>query len=72
MIVRSRTKWLFEDEKTTKYFCNLEKRKYVQKPMCVCFIEKTKMGEVIHDSHAIMKETRCFMRIYVPQERMKL
>ena len=42
MIVRSRTKGLFEDEKNTKYFCNLEKRKYVQKAMCVCFIEKKK------------------------------
>ena len=69
MIVRSHTKWLFEVEKNSKYFCNLEKINFVQKAMC--FIEKEN-GEVIHDSDTIMKETRRFMRIYMLQEIMKL
>ena len=69
MIVRSHTKWLFEVEKNTKYFCNLEKINFVQKAMC--FIEKEN-GEVIHDSDTIIKETRRFMRIYMLQEILKL
>ena len=66
MIVRSRTKWLFEVEKTTKYFCNLEKINFVQKAKC--FTEKEN-GEVLHDSDAIMKETRCFYEnLYASRE----
>ena len=31
MIVRSRTKWLFEGEKNTQYLCNLGGKNFVQK-----------------------------------------
>ena len=49
--------WLFEGEKKTKNFCNLEKRNFVQKAMC--FLEKEN-GKVIHDSDAIINEARHF------------
>ena len=31
MIVRSGAKWIYEGEQISKYFCNLEKDKFVQK-----------------------------------------
>ena len=53
-----------------KYFCNLEKKKYVLK--AVCFIHKDN-GDIIHDSNAITKETKLFfMKICMPHEKMKL
>ena len=38
-----------------KYFCNLEKKKYVLK--AVCFIHKDN-GDIIHDSNATTKEAK--------------
>ena len=55
VIVRSRGKWLYEGEKNTKYFCNFEKRNFVQKAMC--FIRKDN-GDIIHDSNAITKDAK--------------
>ena len=57
MIVRSHAKWLYEGEKNTKYFCNLEKRNFVQKAMC--FIRKD-IGDIINDSNAVTKEAKLF------------
>ena len=39
---------IYEGEQNSKYFCNLEKRHFVQKAMC--FIQKDD-GEIIHDSN---------------------
>ena len=33
MIMRSRVKWLKDGEQVSKYFCNLEKRNFVDKSM---------------------------------------
>ena len=30
-VIRSRTQWLIEGERPTRYFCNLEKRQFVEK-----------------------------------------
>ena len=30
-VIRSRTQWLIEGERQTRYFCNLEKRQFVEK-----------------------------------------
>ena len=57
LIIRSRTKWLFEVKKNTRYFCNLEKRNYVQKSMS--FIQKDD-GNIIHDSDSVTKEAKHF------------
>ena len=35
MIIRARARWLFEGEKNSKYFCNLEQRHIVTKSLCV-------------------------------------
>ena len=70
MIVRLRAKWLYEGEKNTKYFCNLEKRNFIQKAMC--FIRKDN-GDIIHDSYAITKEAKLFfMKMCMPHAKMKL
>ena len=55
MIVRSRAKWIYEGEQNSKYFCNLEKRHFVQKAMC--FIQKDD-GDIIHDSNLITQEVK--------------
>lgn len=57
MIIRSRAKWLYEGEKPTKYFCNLEKRNFVQKSMC--FIQKED-GSILHDRDEITGEAKSF------------
>ena len=57
MIVRSRAKWIYEGEQNSKYFCNLEKRHFVQKAMC--FIQKDD-GDIIHDSNLITQEVKTF------------
>ena len=59
MIVRSSVKWMHEGEKHSKYFCNLEKRNFVQKAMR--FIERDN-GEIIHDNEAITKEVKNFYK----------
>lgn len=54
--VRSRVTWLLEGEKSTRYFCNLENRNFVNK-MMTC-IDK---GDVIIDNQeGILKEVKEF------------
>jgi hypothetical protein len=66
MIIRSRAKWLGDGEKNSKYFCNLEKRNFVQKAMC--FIQKDN-GETIHDSKSITSEAKSFYEtLYASKE----
>ena len=49
-----------------KYFCNLEKKKYVLK--AVCFIHKDN-GDIIHDSNAITKEAKLlYENLYASRE----
>ena len=69
MIVKSRAKWLCEGERNSKYFCNLEKRHFVQKAMC--FIQKEN-GDIIHDSNSITRKFRLFTRICMHHVRMRL
>ena len=47
-IMRPRAKWIYEGEQNSKYFCNLEKRQFVQKAMC--FIQKDD-GDIIYDNN---------------------
>ena len=58
MIVRSKIKWIQEDERPSKYFCHLEKRNFVQKHLS--FIEKEDV-EVLFDQDEIVKETKDFL-----------
>ena len=55
-IIRSKAKWITEGEKTTKYFCSLEKRNFVNK-----IIPRLETGEeTISDQGKILKETKKF------------
>ena len=50
----------------TKYFCNLEKKNFVQKAMC--FIRKDN-GDIIHDSNAITKKAKFYYEnVYASRE----
>lgn len=56
--IRSRARWISEGEKTTKYFCNLEKRNFISK--CMNSLKKDN-GTIINDQSEIVLET---MRYY--------
>ena len=56
-IVRSRTTWLNEFEKPTKFYLNLENRKYVEKT--IKRIEKSS-GEILLDQKEILQEIKAF------------
>lgn len=56
-IIRSRVKWIIDGEKNSKYFCNLEKRNFIQKS--VAFLERDS-GEIINDTDSITKEAKLF------------
>lgn len=55
--IRSKSKWIEEGEKPTKYFINLETQNYVSKQ--IPKIEKDD-GSVIFDQMEILHETKCF------------
>ena len=55
--IRSKSKWIEEGEKPTKYFINLETQNYVSKQ--IPNIEKDD-GSVIFDQMEILHETKCF------------
>ncbi|MCG7879938.1 MAG: hypothetical protein N0C90_26975 [Candidatus Thiodiazotropha endolucinida] len=60
--IRSRAKWISEGEKTTKYFCNLEKRNFVSKCMNSLINES---GVKINDQKDILQETLLFSKNYI-------
>jgi len=56
VITRSRTRWYGEGEKPTRYFCNLEKRNYVNKTIKEIEVE----GRRINSQTEIIEEQRKF------------
>ena len=52
LIIRSRLRWAEEGEKSSRYFCNLEKRTGEKKSI---FILKNENDEVIVNQHNIME-----------------
>ena len=63
--VRSRVRWISEGEKTTMYFCNLEKRNFVSKCMN-SLVENS--GIKITDQDEILQETFYSIKHYMPNE----
>jgi polyhydroxyalkanoate synthesis regulator phasin len=55
--IRSRSKWIEEGEKPSKYFCNLESRNYYSKLITKLQLEN---GKEINDQDEILKETKTF------------
>ena len=61
IIVRTKSKWIAEGERNTKYFFNLEKRNYKKK--CISRVQ-TENG-IITDAKCILEEERSFyLRLY--------
>ena len=58
MELRSKARWVAEGEKISKYFYNLEKRRYVSKQMIKLTDEK---GEEIKEQLDINKEVNFFI-----------
>ena len=57
LIVRSRIKWAEPGERSSKYFCNLEKRSNDKKNI---YILKNESGSIISDQQDIINELRSF------------
>ena len=57
IIIRSRVRWAEEGEKSTKYFCNLESRNYINKT--ISRIEKDN-GQTITKQEDILNEVKQF------------
>ena len=56
-MIRARVRWAEEGEKTTRYFCSLESRNYINKIIpCVCKED----GTLINKQDEILKEVKCF------------
>ena len=59
VLIRSRARWIAEGEKTSKYFCNLEKRHYVNKRMVKLHDSD---GQILKEQKDIIKEVRSFYK----------
>ena len=57
MIVRSKVQWIDQGEKATRYFCNLEKRNFLNKT--VGFLDRGN-GEIVSDQENILQEVKSF------------
>ena len=57
IITRAKAKWQAEGEKSTRYFCNLEKKHYLEKTIPKLILED---GVETTDQKAICNEQRCF------------
>ena len=57
LIIRSRSRWIEEGEKSTKYFCNLEKRSAEKKSI---YRIKDNNDEIISDHTAVLEEIHQF------------
>ena len=59
VVPKSRTKWIAEGEKITKYVCGLEKRNFVSKQI----LKLTRNdGSVLTETHEIVKEVNSFYK----------
>ena len=68
MLIRSRTRWIGEGEKVSKYFCNLEKRHYTSK--IIRKIEKQD-GTIATEQDDIVKETKyLYEHLYQQEEQI--
>ena len=62
VLLRSRARWIADGENITKYFCGLEKRKYIRKQMTKLTLNNR---EEIYESKDIIKEVKVFYeRLY--------
>lgn len=58
VLLRSRTRWIAEGERITRYFCSLEKRNYISKH--INYINKK--GDNISEPGKIAQEVNCFYK----------
>ena len=66
MVIRSRVQWLQHGEKPSKYFCNLEKRNFVDRSMSCLERED---GQVIYEQEDILKEvSKFYQTLYTKQK----
>ena len=64
--VRSRIRWINEGEKTSRYFCSLEKRQFLDKT--IPFLEKDD-GHIITDQECILNEVKIYYeKLYSSQD----
>ena len=59
LIIRSKAQWISQGEKATRYFCNLEKRNFLNKT--VGFLDRGN-GNIISDQKNILMEVHNFYK----------
>ena len=69
VLIRSKARWIGEGEKTSQYFCNLEKRHYTSKRMTSLIKDN---GIETNDNDEIVNEVRTFYKQFYINQEMKL
>ena len=63
VLVRSKSRWIEDGERPTRYFCGLEKRQYSKKFIGCLNIN----GEISSDSENIMMHLKDFFMTYISE-----
>ena len=67
--IRSKTRWHEFGERSSKYFCDLEKRNYEHK--CITSLKRDN-GSSISDPEEVLQEQKAVTKIYIPLRIHKL
>ena len=62
IILRAKSRWKVEGEKSSKYFCNLEKRNYTDKLVPKLILDD---GQEIEDLQSIIIEQKIIMKLFI-------
>ena len=66
LMIRSRTRWIEEGEKATKYFCSLEKRNYLNKN--VTKLIGPRGNEIVEQKDILSEIKEFYLKLYAPNE----
>ena len=65
-IMRAKAKWQIEGERSTKYFCNLEKRNFIEKVIPSLILDN---GEIVKDQNRIRTEQKLYYQeLYISRK----
>ena len=75
ILLRAKSRWKVECEKSTRYFCNLEKRHYTEKNMSKIItedgVENTQIKDILHEQKQFYEKLYCYGSEY-PKTQAKI